>query len=57
MRWRAKLQSIKQEAELLLLLLGADSQNIEHRLLHFLAVNTDRTTTQLGTIEHHVIGA
>ncbi|KPY82236.1 Uncharacterized protein ALO44_05673 [Pseudomonas syringae pv. tagetis] len=50
------LQSIEQEAEFFLLLVFGDAQQTEDRLLHFLAVNTNRTTAQLGTVEHHVVG-
>src|SRR5690554_466332 len=56
MRRRTVFQRIKQEAELLLLLIGADTQNIEHHLLHFLAVDTNGAATQFGAIEHHVVG-
>ena len=55
--WRRTVfQGVEQEAELLLLLFGADAENIEHALLHVLAVDTDGTATQLGAVEHHVVG-
>ncbi len=56
MGWSTVLQGVKQEAELLFLFRLVDAQQTEHRLLHFLAVDTDRTTTQLGAVQHHVVG-
>ena len=56
MRRRTVLQCVEQEAELLLLLLGTDAENAEYHLLHFLAVDTNGTATQLGAVEHHVVG-
>ncbi|RMQ30068.1 hypothetical protein ALQ08_05043 [Pseudomonas syringae pv. delphinii] len=55
-RWRAVFQRIKQEAKLLLLLVFGNAQQTEHRLLHFLTMDTDRTATQFGAVEHHVVG-
>ncbi len=55
--WRsAEFQRIEEEAELLFLLGFIDAENAEHSLLHFLAMDTDRTAPQLGTVEHHVVG-
>ncbi|MCY1351842.1 hypothetical protein D9M69_381190 [compost metagenome] len=57
MRRRAVFQGVEQEAELLFLLLFADAEHAEHRLLHALVVDTDGTATQLGAVQHHVVGA
>ncbi|MNH71776.1 hypothetical protein D3C73_239280 [compost metagenome] len=57
MRRRAVFQGVEQEAEFLFLFRFVDAQQTEHRLLHFLAVDTDRTATQLGAVQHHVVGA
>src|SRR5690606_40208728 len=51
-----KFQRIQQEAKLGTSLFLSDTQDTEHRFLHFLVVDTDRTTAKLGTIKHHVIG-
>ncbi|RMR55269.1 hypothetical protein ALP83_05645 [Pseudomonas syringae pv. actinidiae] len=55
-RRSAVFQGVEQEAELLLLLVFGDTQQTEDRLLHFLAVDTNRTAAQLGTVKHHVVG-
>lgn len=55
-RRRAVFQGVEQEAELLFLFRFADTQQTEHRLLHFLAVDTDRTATQFGAVQDHVVG-
>src|SRR3569833_662707 len=47
MRWRPELQRIQQEPEFLLRFLGVDPQQVEHRRLHILPVNTHRATTVL----------
>src|SRR5471032_3334153 len=54
--WCAVFQGVEQEAEFLFLFRFIDTQQAEDRLLHFLAVNTDRTATQLGAVQHHVVG-
>ena len=51
------LQSIEQEAEFLFLFRFTDAQQTEDRLLHFLAMDTDRTATQLGAVQDHVVSA
>ena len=57
MRRRTVLERVEQEAELLFLLRLVDAQHAEHRLLHGLVVDADGTATQLGAVEHHVVGA
>ena len=52
----AEFQGIEEEAELLLLLVFADAEHTEHRLLHGTVVDTDRTATQFSTVQHHVVG-
>ena len=53
---RTVFKCVEEEAELLLLLVFTDAKHVEYRLLHGLVVNTDRAATQLGAVEHHVIG-
>ena len=49
-------ERIEQEAELLLRLLGLDAEQIEHRRLHLLAVDTHRAAADLRAVQHHVVG-
>ena len=49
------LQCVQQKAKLLTLLFCIDTQYFKDRLLHFLIVDTNRTTTQLTTVENHII--
>src|SRR5690554_3154300 len=56
--WRTtELQCIQQEAELGARFFFTNAQDTEHRFLHGAVVNTDRTATQLGTVQHHVVSA
>src|SRR5690554_1950442 len=56
--WRAtELQSVQQEAKLGASFLFLDTQDAEHRFLHFAVVDTDRTTAQFGAVQHHVVSA
>src|SRR5690606_11891528 len=53
---RAVLEGIQQEAEFFLLFFSRNTQYTEHGLLHILTMDTHGTATELGTVEHHVIG-
>ena len=55
MRRSAELECIDDEAELVVRLLGADTQHLEHTLLHIGIMDTDRTAAQLGAVEHKVV--
>ena len=56
MWWGAVLESIEQEAELLLSLLVTDSHDIEDALLHVLLVDTDGAAANLVAVADNVIG-
>ena len=55
-RRSTELECIDDEAELVFSILFADSENLEHTLLHCSLVDTDRTATELRTVEDEVIG-
>ena len=55
-RRSTELESIDDEAELVFSILLADSENLEHTLLHCSLVDTDRTATELCSVEDEVIG-
>src|ERR1019366_5094495 len=56
MWWRAILQCIEEEAELLPLILLADSERLEYFGLYFGAMDAHRSAADFPTIEHHVVG-
>src|SRR5665811_1468134 len=55
MRRRPIRERFKQEAELALRLLGAQPDRVEHALLHFGAVDTDRAAAEFVAVEHDVV--
>ena len=56
-RRRAVAQSVEEEAEPRLGVLGADPQQIEHALLDLALVDTDRPAADLGAVEDEVVRA
>ncbi len=52
---RAVLERVEQEAELLLGLLRADAEHLEHGRLHIIAMDTHRAAADLGAVQHHVV--
>ena len=54
-RWRAVAQRTQQEVELALSFLFADAEHLEHCTLHILAMDTHRTATELGSVQHQIV--
>ena len=55
-RGRAVLESVHQEAEALLRLVGREAQQFEHLLLQLRVVDTDRTAADLRAVADEVVG-
>ena len=56
MRRRTEGERVEQEAELLLLLLGAEAHHREDALLYVATVDTDRATADLVAVADQVVG-
>ena len=56
-RFDLRFLGLPGRGELLLRLFVTDAEQVEDLFLHRLLVDTDRPATDLGTIDHHVVGA
>ena len=56
MRRCAILEGVHEETELLLCLFGGEAEDFEYLLLQLGIVDTDAATTNLNTVDDHVVG-